>query len=640
MRIEQYIYVERQKWLNLVPLQAKLTCLNAVMARALCICLCFFFFENALFSQITNPTEQYSTKKIQVEYSEIGEYFVIRGRQIQKLKNKVRLRNDSTLVYCDSAIIQDDKAVLMGHVLFVQTDSSGAFADSAMYDGRTKIAKMYGNVALEDGNQTLFTDELTYDMDAKIATYHTGATISNGKSQISSQHGYYYTDEKKVYFKEDVLVADPDFTLRTDTMLYETDTKIAHFLAPTLITQPETKIYTESGYYNLETGVAEFDKNPQFIKEKQKGRAEKMRYFQEDKAFELYGDAEIIEENKTTTADTILYNDATGKAFLIGNAVYVDEKQSIESPYIEYDSKLKNYSIVGRSTVSDPPNILTADKIDFNDELGNGRAEGDVIYQDTAAKTTIYADTMDYNKQTDFVNAFGGAFLNDRPLMESILDADTLYLSADTLTSFSQDTAVDSSRVLLAYHDVRIFKKDLQGVCDSLVYSSQDSIFHFYAFKPTEKPPMLWADSSQFSGDTIRLQLKNNKVHRLWLRQNSLVLNSEDYVYYNQIKGTYITAFFVENEIDHMLAEGNAQAVYYALDEDRRYIGVNESTCSRMRIEFGDNAVTGIRFYTQPTGTFSPLERSAKPIKLPGFNWNETRKPTVETIGLRLKAIK
>jgi hypothetical protein len=180
-------------------------------------------------------------------------------------------------------------------------------------------------------------------------------------------------------------------------------------------------------------------------------------------------------------------------------------------------------------------------------------------------------------------------------------------------------------RLLLAHRNVRIFKSDLQAVCDSLKFSSGDSIFWFYKIKDL---PIIWSDTSQFSGDTIRMLLKNKQLDRIWLRQNSLVINSEDGKFFNQIKGRNTTAFFRDEEVREMLVEGNAEALYYALDDQRAYIGLNQSACSEMRLFFGDNKVESIKFYQEPTGKFIPMKSAGgSSKKLDGFFWERERRP-------------
>ena len=208
--------------------------------------------------------------------------------------------------------------------------------------------------------------------------------------------------------------------------------------------------------------------------------------------------------------------------------------------------------------------------------------------------------------------------------MKTLIERDTLYMAADTLTSYKPDSATDV-RLLIAHLDVRIFKSDLQASCDSLSFSTLDSVFWFYKLANL---PVIWSDTSQFSGDTIRMSMKDKKLDRIWLRQNAMVINSEDERLFNQIKGRNTTAFFRDEEIREMLVEGNAQAVYYALDDKRAYIGVNETQCSEMRLYFGDNKVESIKFYDQPAGKFIPMKKAGKETKkLEGFFWEKRRRP-------------
>jgi lipopolysaccharide export system protein LptA len=410
-------------------------------------------------------------------------------------------------------------------------------------------------------------------------------------------------------------------------MGFQTKTRVVQFLAPTLITQVGTKIYCEGGYYDTENDYAEFNLNPQYEREGQRGRAQKMRYLGASKEYILEDSAYVEEpaEQRVTKADLIRYNTEKETAVLVGNAYYRDSVQEVEGAEIRYFSREKRFQLGGRGRVSDPPNIIEADSLDFNEELGGGLAVGNVFWRDTAADFSILAWRMDYNKQSEYLNAFGAAdAATGRPLMKILVEKDTLYMSADTLTAFKPDSTADS-RVLLAHLDVRIFKSNLQAVCDSLRFSTADSIFWFY---PLQNKPIIWSDTSQFSADTIRMAMRDEKVDRIWLRENALVVNSPDEQFYNQIKGRNNTIFFVDNEVDEMLVEGNAQAVYYALDDEQAYIGVNETACSEMRLFFGDNKVNSIRFYVQPDGKFTPMkEAGSDSIRLEGFFWETERRP-------------
>ncbi len=565
-----------------------------------------------------------TTKKIRIESSELGEYFVEKGVEKQKLSGHVRLNNEGTLIFCDTAIIHDDYATLLGNVTIVESDTTALYGDSVTYDALKRKAVLHGNATLKDGSQELFTSRLFYDLATKVASYHSGALLHNGKSQLKSKHGYYYTKEKNAFFKGDVVLTDPEFTLRTDTLQFNSETRIATFLAPTLISQPESKIYTEGGYYDTYNDRAVFDKNPQFIKNEQKGYAERMLYEGINKEFLLIGKAHIDEKDKIVNADSIYYNDQTGQSILRGNAHYRDSTQDIASEYIKYDSRLKSYSIQGRARVKNGSTLVIADKVDYQEELGTALAEGSVIYTDTSANYTILAKRLDYNKKTEYSYASGGYEGYNRPLFKTLLDGDTLFMSADTLTTYKPNLE-DSVRVLLAHRDVRIYKTDLQASADSLSYSTLDSTFYFYRLAAQ---PIMWSDTTQFSADTIALQMREGKLHQMRLRNSSFILSGKGSAYYDQIKGRDCTAWFAEQKISVMHVDGNAQSVYYAQDDAKAFIGVNESKSARMHIEFSDGQVSGIRFYKQPEGTFTPI-RKADPsgIRLEGFQIETKRRP-------------
>ncbi|MFN4255130.1 MAG: OstA-like protein [Saprospiraceae bacterium] len=589
--------------------------------------LFFCLLPVALRAQVAPPppAAQDSTKKIKVEYSDFGEYFLRGGQYLQKLSGNVRLRQENTLVYCDTATILADDAVLQGKVVMEQGDTVKVFADSAHYFGATRQSDLFGDVVLVNGRQQLFTDRLHYDLANKIATYTTGAVLHNGKSQLKSRRGRYDVNAHEIFFKGDVLVTDPDFTVRTDTMNFNTETQIVRFVAPTLISQRESKIYCESGFYDIENDFAEFDLNPQYERKDQRGRAKKMRYDGTTKEYTLEGDAYIEEKTQRVEADVVKYNTDTEVAVLIGNAHFRDSAQDITGERIRYDERQKKYQITGRSRVVDKQNIIVADSLDFNDELGSGLAVGNVVWVDTASDYTILAARMDYNKRSEFIEANGGFGGSKRPLMKSLIERDTLYMSAERLVSFKPDSTADT-RLLLAFRDVRIFKSDLQAVCDSLSYSSADSVFRFYSL--TNRQPLIWSDTSQFSADTIRMALKDKKLDKIWLRQNAFVINSEDELAFNQIKGRNCTATFRDDEVREMLVDGNAEAVYYALDDKRAYIGVNQSQCAEMRLFFGDNKVNSIKFYAQPKGSFTPMKKAPPGgTRLPGFFWETKRRP-------------
>lgn len=557
---------------------------------------------------------------VDIDFAKVWTFTQLRGKTVQKLIGEVQLHQDSVFMYCDSAIIEDKNRVFAsGNIRIQQGDTTVVFADSLVYYGDTREADLFGNVVLVNGQQKLFTKRLHYDLNTRLATYTDGAVLTNGQSRLTSRRGYYFVEEKVVYFRDKVEVTDPEFSLKADTLKFNTETKTAFFLGPTIIATGESKVFAEGGFYDTEANFAEFNKNAQFVRGDQKATADTIRYDGRFNVYTLQGDAWFVEGDRQATANLIQYDQKQDKTFLKGNARLLEGKQEINSEEVIYDAKNKTYKTRGRSRISDPPQILEADDIDFDEEQGLGIAVGNVAWQDTAAQLSIFCEQAAYNQQTGFLKASGGR--SNRPLLLSVLEGDTLFMTSDTLVSVRIDTIEgDTSRLLMAFKDVRVFKSDLQAICDSLSYSSSDSIFRFF------QAPVVWSDTTQFIADTINIKLQDNKIDRIFLHSNAFIINSPDERFFNQIKGRNITARFEEEELRVMEVSGNAESVYYARDDAGAYIGVNKTVCSDMVLYFGNNQIERIKFLSEPKSKMDPMRQADhNALRMEGFVWDELK---------------
>lgn len=588
---------------------------------------CFFLFilsfllcQQSIFAQ-TLPTSQPptgDTSRVQILNAATGEIIVFKNESAKKFKGKVVLRQKDATLYCDSAILDNAENVYArGHVVIKQTDTVSIFADSVIFHGFSRTADLFGDVVLVNNDKKLFTNKMNYNLNTKVATYNTKATLDNGQSQLTSKRGQYNVSTSQAFFKEQVLVVDKDFDMKTDTLNFDAKNNIATFLAPTLIYLRDTaQFYTEKGFYDMQNDKAEFTQTPQYQKKNQIATADTMLYDGKTTIITLKGKAFTKDSAREATANTIRYNRRTEESQLEGQAHYVDEKQNIISDTIIYQPKTKTYATRGRSKIVNEAQILEADLVDFDSKDSVGIAVGNVFWQDTASKTTLRCAKMQYDQRKDFIKAGGG-----RPILSSLVENDTLWLRADTIITFKQKQT-DTARSLIAYYKVRMYKKNFQSVCDSLFYSEQDSIFRLF------KDPIVWSDTSQLTGDTMRIMMKNKKIDRVFLKNNAFILNSTDENFYNQIKGREITAEFDGDDLRRMFVEGNAESVYYVLDDANAYTSVNKMICSRMLVLFGDNKVDGIKFYTKPTATMFPMKQADhEGLKMKGFRWEKKRRP-------------
>ncbi|WP_316793452.1 OstA-like protein [Pedobacter frigoris] len=195
-------------------------------------------------------------------------------------------------------------------------------------------------------------------------------------------------------------------------------------------------------------------------------------------------------------------------------------------------------------------------------------------------------------------------------------------------TTLSKDTAAFNpldtvrTRIIKAYHNVRVYKSNMQAVADSLFYTNADSTLRWYG------KPILWSQNSQQTGDTIYLRLKNKKLNTLQAVQNSFMVNvNTDSAKFNQVKGKLITAFFTNGEISNVFVDGNAESVYYATDKDSAYTDMNQTVSSRIKILFKDKKITKLLAIRDPEALRIPIKELKEDVLLTGFIWKPELKP-------------
>ncbi len=211
------------------------------------------------------------------------------------------------------------------------------------------------------------------------------------------------------------------------------------------------------------------------------------------------------------------------------------------------------------------------------------------------------------------------ALATRKAVMMQIQQNDTLFLHADTLRA---DPIPDSEhRMVRAYRNVKFFRIDFQGRCDSMVYDFRDSINTFY------KNPVIWAQENQMTAETIRLFTRNKSLYKAELINNAFVISMEDSMHFNQIKGKLMTGYIRNNQLYRIDVDGNGQTIYYPKDDDVM-IGVNRAESSNLTLLLENRKVTSIILRNQPAGNLNPpLILPIESQRLEGFRWLEEYRP-------------
>lgn len=478
----------------------------------------------------------------------------------------VVLKQENTWIYADSIVLNSVQNMLeaYGNVHINDADSVHTYAQYLKYLGKEKKAFLKTKVKLTDGKGVLTTDDLDYDVSLKIGVYRNGGKLVDKKTTLTSKEGYYYGETKDVIFNTNVHLVDPDTKINTDTLQYNTNTKIATFTCPSTIYNESRIIHTRDGFFDTQ-----------------------------NKRGTLHQRSLIEDSTYTFTADDMVFDDSTGLSEFSGNAVY-RSKDTAEG----YD--------------------LVANNIKTNKKKSAMLATQKPILLIKQGKDSIFvsADTLYTAKLSDLLKTRVVPSIRDSSFKQPLKD------SLSEKEKANEDSTHD--KFIEAFYHVKIYSDSLQAVGDSLFYSMQDSVFRLF------KEPIAWSKDNQISGDTIYLYLQNKKPERLLVFENAMALSKADSSsnFYNQMKGTLIRAEFLDGQINFMQAKGNAENVYYGLDENKHFTGVNKSEAEMIDIEFDDNKPRKIVWRNNLTGNAYPMRQvNHEDLKLRSFKWQIERRP-------------
>jgi lipopolysaccharide export system protein LptA len=407
-------------------------------SKLICLFACSFLavIQNAL-SQQPVPSIADTTKKVEILDARKLEILRINdSTQLQILAGGVRLRQERTLFYCDSCVINNSSHVFeaFGHVHINDADTANAYSDYLRYLTDKRVAYLQKNVRLTDGKATLTTDNLEYDVDTKLGIYTNGGRVVNKKSILTSLEGYYYTDLKDIYFKKNVELKDPAYFLKSDSLLYNTESEVARFIAETFIQDSSKRtIITREGYYDTKNKKAEFGSRP------------------------------IIQDGKTKViADRVSFNDSTGISVAEGNAIVVDSTQQtvIIAGKIFRNDNTESILAFNKPLMivkQDEDSIyITADTL-FSARLSDLYSQKDSITTDTLKGMKVI-DT----KTKDSTNRYFEAFYHVRVFSDSVQSVcDSMFYSfKDSVFRLYKDPVVWSKENQVTGDTILLFTKN------------------------------------------------------------------------------------------------------------------------------------------------------------------------------------
>lgn len=401
--------------------------------------------------------------------------------------------------------------------------------------------------------------------------------------------------------------------LYASKVFYDGDRNFAQAIHNVRLKNKESILYTDTLDYDMELNIGYYDCSGTIVDSTNTLSSQIGKYYLDEDMIHFTDSVKGFNQDYTLTGENVKYNTVTELIYFEGPTHIQD---SINTLYAEdgwYNTITGEASLKQNPKVYNETQFLSANFIDYNQGEGNGLATGSVHMEDYENRSIVQGNKVVFNKLTEVATA------TDSAVFISYNDTDSLFLHADTLLTLP-DT-IEGERLVKAFYGVRFFRTDLQGVCDSLIYFTKDSVVQLHV------DPVIWSDVHQLSADRIALVQRVNSPNELHMTNNSFIISKQDTGRYDQIKGKEMIGYIVEGELNSVSVNGNGQTLYYARDKEA-VIGLNHAESSTIDINFNEGQIHQIAFKKQPTGKLIPLGNlTAGDKTLPGFQWKINRRP-------------
>jgi lipopolysaccharide export system protein LptA len=483
-------------------------------------------------------------------------------------------RNQSNKVFLENAdilsaneAVSTDYQVLKGNVRFRRGDMY-MFCDSAYFYAETSSLDAFGNVRMTQGDTLwVYSDVL-----------------------------HYYGDQGVAELRHNVRLENRSTTLLTDALDYEINSNVGYYFDGGTIVdnRNNTELSSRFGRYELDTKQAEFSR-----------------------------DVHLVNDRYEMFTDLLEYNTQSHIAHITTETYIVSDSNTINTTNGWYNTSADDATLYERALITAKDGkTLQGDTVYYNRKRNYGEARGDVVITDPSNKVILDGD---YGYHDDNVHY---SYVTGRARAREFSQQDTIYLHADTLCTLinyveKDSVSGDSVRVLRAFNQVRFYRSDVQGICDSLQLSEADTIINMYDHA------VVWNLERQIFGDEINIHLNDSAADWATLPTGGFMAEHLGEIYYDQLSGKKMKAWFENKELRQLDVDGNVQVIMFPQEDDSTYNKMVNAESSYLRLNLkAKQEVDRIAMWPEVSGRVTPLYLARKmDMYLPQFQWYDALRP-------------
>ena len=594
----------------------------------------FMLLSSMVFSQEKREAKDSLIRLIEASSAQLQEVDGVSYRKI--IGPAARFFHNNTYLICDTALWNVNTNVIkaLGNVQIIQ-DNTFLVSDKIDYLVDQNLAQFRGTLVElfdKEGN-VLRTNYLDYNTKDSIATFHAGGAMRNSDGNlIESRNGEYRAADKTFSFKDNVQMFTDSVFIKSVKVDYNTVENKAYFGKGTTAWQEDNMLFANAGVFDRPENVFHFNRDSYILTKEQELWADTLSYFRNTGVANLFDNIQILDtvQQAYCFADKAVYNPKPMRVELTAKpsvAMYSVENGVRDTMFLAADTI--NYYMIRYCDIDSVEVAKAAERKRLSDIDPLKKIEEEAAIKrkenEDALRSPFINGPLDKDKLAA-LKENGKLLPPEIDAERTVADTSAALAAADSLAQPADPVvaAPDTSSVTFidAWRNVKVFRSDVQALCDSMVYTGIDSMARLYI------NPVMWNDvKHQFTSDSMQIVLKDNTLNKANLITNAFIASQEDSVHFNQIKGTEMVAYFKDNDLYRYDALGGASMIFY-VEEDSVITMMNQKEGKIISAKLKERKVERIKYFENLSNnllpTFGlPLEEQ----RLRGFNWRGEERP-------------
>jgi len=397
---------------------------------------------------------------------------------------------------------------------------------------------------------------------------------------LNSKYAEYSGNEKKAFATGNAVLTSPDATLQTDTINFDRNIQEVFYNTKGTIVNKDNTLVSKSG-----------------------------RYYVEQKKFQFLTEVTITNPKYVIKSNHLDYYSNSGHTYLFGPSTITSKANYIYTEKGFYDTKKNLAHFLRKSYIKYDDRRIEGDSLFYNRNTEFASATRNVKITDSINKGIVKGHYAELYKLKDSM------FVTKRAVAINLVENDSVYIHGQKLLV----TGKEGERILRAFKNVRFYKIDMSGKCDSIHSDSKSALTKLIG------NPILWNGESQITGDIMHLigDNKTRKIDSLKVLNNTFLISKDTLgTGYNQVKGLNLFGKFRDGKLHDVDVVKNTEVVYFMRNDANELIGINKNVSSKINLILENNAVETITFYNKVDGDIFPedeLPENAR--KLRGMVW-------------------